>query len=92
MTTDSTLSLLGKKVLLLESQKKLGGLSQSFRRKDLDFDIGVHEVCFPKEDYSKYVDFWNLITDGKAEWTDFDSTKYIFKNGEQVFNRQQGIK
>ncbi len=45
LTTASLLAQLGKKrVLVLERHFKLGGFTHSFRRKDYEWDVGLHYI------------------------------------------------
>ncbi|MEZ6093370.1 MAG: NAD(P)-binding protein [Pirellulaceae bacterium] len=69
LTTASLLSRIGKrKVLVLESHFKLGGFTHSFKRKQYEWDAGVHYVgeMYPKALSRKIMD---LVTGKNVEWS-----------------------
>ncbi len=56
----SILSKAGKSVLVLEREQQPGGCMQSYRRRGLDFDTGLHYVGGLGEGQSLYAPFKNL--------------------------------
>src|SRR6266403_3598136 len=69
LTVGVCLAKSGKKVLVLERHYVPGGFSHSFKRKNFEWDIGVHyvgRVDDPKSTLRKTFDY---VTDGKLKWT-----------------------
>lgn len=68
LTIASALSLMNKKVLVLEKHPFLGGLTRSFRRKDWIFNTGLHVHQWPTIDTEKYKRIWNILGGERVPW------------------------
>ena len=66
------LSLKGKRVLVLEKHFKIGGWTHTFRRKDYEWDVGIHYIGQVHKPYSPIRRLFDLISDGKLEWSHMD--------------------
>ena len=83
LATGSILAQLGKKrVLMLERHFKLGGFTHSFRRKDYEWDIGVHYVG-EMQPGSLTRGMMNLVTRTGVKWHPMNSPfeRFIFPDG-----------
>ncbi len=68
LTTASLLSqLFHKRVLLLEQHFKIGGFTHTFKRKNFEWDVGIHYIGNMYKDSSlrKLIDF---LTEGRLQW------------------------
>lgn len=80
LTTASILAQLGKKrVLMLERHFKLGGFTHSFRRKDFEWDVGVHYVG-QMQPGALTRGMMNLVTRSGVKWQPMGSPfeKFMF--------------
>lgn len=73
MTAAAILSQLGKRVLVLEQNHVPGGFTQTFKRKQYRWDVGVHVVGEVTED------LWNgrllsSLTNGRLAWESLGDT------------------
>lgn len=83
LTTASILAQVGKKrVLVLERHFKLGGFTHCFRRKDYEWDVGVHYVG-DMQPGSMTRSMMDLVTRRGVEWTKMGSPfeTFIFPEG-----------
>jgi len=81
----------GKKVCVLEQHSTIGGCLQSFKRKDVIFDTGVHYIGSLDKDQVlyKYFKYFNLIDNIKYKKLDINAFDVInYKNKE--YNLAQG--
>lgn len=88
------LSLMNKKVLILEQHYTLGGNTHSFKKKGFIWDAGVHyvgEVHNHKAPLRKVFDFlskgqlkWDFIGE-RNETIIIDEKEYVLKSGEKAF-------
>ncbi|HBJ36413.1 MAG TPA: NAD(P)/FAD-dependent oxidoreductase [Planctomycetaceae bacterium] len=83
LTTGSLLAQLGgKRVLILERHFKLGGFTHSFRRKDYEWDVGVHYVG-QMQAGSMTRRIMDLVTRGGVQWNPMGSPfeRFVFPEG-----------
>src|SRR5690606_29137661 len=70
LTTAVFLAKAGKKVLMLERHYTAGGFTHMFKRKDYEWDVGIHyigEVHKPSSVLSQVFDY---LCDGQLQWAD----------------------
>lgn len=68
LTTASFLAKEGKKVLILERHYTAGGFTHMFKRKDYEWDVGIHyigEVTNPKTALAR---MFHYMSDGNLKW------------------------
>ncbi len=78
----------GQKVCVLEQHHTIGGCLQSFKRKDVFFDTGVHYIgsLDKNQVLYKYFKYFNLIDNIKYKKLDIDAFDVInYKNKEYKF-------
>ncbi len=94
MSTAALLSKAGKKVLVLEKHYTAGGFTHSYSRKGYEWDVGVHYIGEVHKKLSPLRLLFDLVTDGKLEWSYMEETydriffgddQYDFIAGEEKF-------
>lgn len=83
LTTGSLLAQIGgKRVLILERHFKLGGFTHCFRRKDYEWDVGVHYVG-QMQPGSMTRRIMDLATRGGVQWHQMGSPfeRFVFPEG-----------
>ncbi|MGL5721231.1 MAG: phytoene desaturase family protein, partial [Brevinema sp.] len=86
LTTAATLAKKGKKVLVLEQHFIPGGCATIFMRKDIRFEVGLHEMDWGTPDQDmKHVIFQKLGLDKTLPMVDLPQTwKIAAKEGDIV--------
>lgn len=74
----------GKKVLVLEKHYVAGGFTHVFKRKDYEWDVGLHYVGEVNREKTFLHSLFNYVTDGELKWAEMDEVydKFVF-GGEQ---------
>lgn len=72
LTTACLMAKRGKKVAVLEKHGKAGGLTHYFRRKEFEWDVGLHYVGDVGSDRAMGKKLFDYVTDGKLEWHKMD--------------------
>ncbi len=94
LSTAALLSKAGKKVLVLEKHYTAGGFTHSYSRKGYEWDVGVHYIGEVHKKLSPLRMLFDLVTDGKLEWSYMEETydrvffgkdRYDFIAGEEKF-------
>ncbi len=70
LTTAILLAKAGQKVLVLERHYVPGGYSHTFKRKQFEWDVGVHYVGQVNQPDSMMARVFNYVTEGQLEWAD----------------------
>lgn len=76
----------GKRVLVLERHYTVGGFTHVFKRPRFEWDVGVHyigDVLHPKAPLRRLFD---VLSDGRIEWTPTDEIYDRIVIGEQSFD------
>jgi all-trans-retinol 13,14-reductase len=91
MSTASFLTKEGKKVLVLERHYMPGGYTQIFKRRDYEWDTGVHYVGEIGVQNSMLNRVFKYVSDGSLHWEDMGEVydKMIF--GDKVYEFHKGI-
>jgi all-trans-retinol 13,14-reductase len=88
------LSKLGKKVLVLEKHYVPGGFTHVFKRKDYEWDVGIHYIGEVHKEFTFIRQLFDYITEGRLEWQEMDpvydrvilgENSYDFEAGEEKF-------
>ena len=72
LTTGALLSLRGLKVLILEKHFKIGGWTHTFRRRNYEWDVGIHYIGEVHKKWALARKIFDLISDKKLEWSKMD--------------------
>lgn len=94
MTFGSIMAQMGKKVLLLEKHYVPGGFTHIFKRKEYEWDVGIHYVGDVHKDFTFISILFAYITEHKLKWQEMDEVydrivlgdkSYDFKAGKENF-------
>lgn len=87
LTNAALLSLLGKRVCVLEQHYTAGGFTHAYRRRGYEFDVGVHYIGEVHKPYSPLRRVFDVITQGNLQWAEMDDVydKIIFADKEFEF-------
>ena len=82
LTTAALLSQHGQKVLVLEKHYTIGGFTHVFKRKDYEWDVGIHYVGDMHNDQKLMPRLFQHITQGKLQWEDMGEVydKIVFED------------
>jgi len=89
LTAASLLAKTGKKILMLERHYAIGGYTHSFRRKNYEWDVGLHYVGQVHIDGTPLNKAFNYVTNGNLKWAPLDDIydKAVFGNKTYNFVR-----
>ncbi|HAP68729.1 MAG TPA: FAD-dependent oxidoreductase [Flavobacteriales bacterium] len=94
MTFGSIMAQMGKKVLLLEKHYVPGGFTHIFKRKEYEWDVGIHYVGDVHKEFTFISILFAYITEHKLKWQEMDEVydrivlgdkSYDFKAGKENF-------
>ncbi|MDZ4846572.1 MAG: NAD(P)/FAD-dependent oxidoreductase [Chitinophagales bacterium] len=97
LTTAALLAKDGKKVLVLEKHYTAGGFTHAFKRKNYEWDVGIHYIGAVNKKTRTLRRLFDYVTDSKLEWADmgevydraiFGEKEYRFVKGVDNFKRQ----
>ncbi|MBN4062096.1 MAG: FAD-dependent oxidoreductase [Flavobacteriales bacterium] len=85
--TAALLSKEGKKVLVLEKHYVAGGFTHVFKRKEYEWDVGVHYVGEVHREHSLLKHVFVYVTNGQLQWAEMDDVydRIIFPDKEYDF-------
>jgi len=92
LTIVTLLAKSGKKVLILERHYTAGVFTHIFKRKNYEWDVGIHcigEVQRPNSAIKKMFDY---ITDGKLQWADMGEVYDRVIIGDKTYDFVKGVK
>ena len=72
LTTAVLLSQHGQRVLILEKHFKVGGFTHTFKRKNYEWDVGIHYIGEVHNTKSYTRKLFDRVTDGKLKWAKMD--------------------
>ena len=62
-----------KKVLVLEKHYVAGGFTHVFKRRDYEWDVGLHYVGEVNREKTFLYQLFNYVTDGELKWAEMDA-------------------
>ncbi len=91
MAAAGYLSKQGKKVLVLERNYTPGGFTQVFKRRDYEWDVGIHYIGDVHREQTMIRKQFDYLSDGKLEWAYMGDVydKAIF--GDEVYEFRSGL-
>ncbi len=92
LSTAAFLSKSGKKVLLLERHYIAGGFTHVFKRKDFEWDVGIHYVGQMQNPKSAMKKLFDYITNKKMEWADMGEVYDRIIIGAKEYDLVKGLK
>jgi all-trans-retinol 13,14-reductase len=98
MAVAALLSKSGKRCLVLERHYTPGGFTHVFKRREYEWDVGIHYIGDVHRTHTMLRSIFDHITDGRLEWADmgevydrimFGREAYDFHSGREAF--QEGL-
>ena len=90
LSTAALLSKEGKKVLVLERHYTAGGFTHTFKRKDYEWDVGIHYVGEVGYDNSAISKLFNYLTEGELQWEDMGEVYDTIIFGDKKYDLVKG--
>lgn len=90
MTFGAVMAKRGKKVLLLEKHYVAGGFTHVFKRKEYEWDVGIHYVGDVHKDFTFMSIMFDYITDHRLKWQEMDEVYDRVVLGENVYDFKSG--
>lgn len=90
MTCGAILAKAGKKVLLLEKHYVAGGYTHVFKRKEYEWDVGIHYVGDVHKDFTFMSILFDYITDHQLKWQEMDEVYDRIVIGDNVYDFKSG--
>jgi all-trans-retinol 13,14-reductase len=81
---------MGKKVLVLEKHYVAGGFTHVFKRKDYEWDVGIHYVGEMHREFTFMRYLFDHITDCELKWEEMDEVYDRVVIGENVYDFKKG--
>jgi len=90
MTCGAIMAKAGKKVLLLEKHYVAGGFTHVFKRKEYEWDVGIHYVGDVHHDFTFMSILFDYISDHQLKWQEMDEVYDRIVLGENVYDFKAG--
>ncbi|MCO7224277.1 NAD(P)/FAD-dependent oxidoreductase [Pleionea sp. CnH1-48] len=84
------LSLLGKKVCVLEQHYTAGGFTHAYEREGYEWDVGVHYIGEVHKPYSTLRRIFDVVSEGRLKWQEMDSVYDRIIIGDEAFDFKAG--
>jgi len=81
---------MGKKVLVLEKHYVAGGFTHVFKRKEYEWDVGIHYVGEMHREFTFMRYLFDHITDCELKWAEMDEVYDRVVIGENVYDFKKG--
>jgi len=91
LTTATLLAKSGKKVLILERHYTAGGFTHIFKRKNYEWDVGIHYIGEVQRPNSAIKKLFDYITDKKLQWADMGEVYDRVIIGDKTYNFVKGV-
>lgn len=92
LSTAAILSKKGKKVLVLEKHYVAGGFTHVFKRKDYEWDVGLHYVGEVNRKQTFLYQLFSYVTNGELKWEEMDEVYDRIIIGNEQFDYVKGSK
>ncbi len=90
MATAVFLAKAGKKVLVLERHYTAGGFTHVFKRRDYEWDVGIHYIGEVMNERSAMYALFHYITDGELKWADMGDVYDRIVFGDKIYDFVKG--
>ncbi len=91
MTAGAVLAKEGKKILILERHYTIGGFTHVFKRKNYEWDVGIHYIGEVQRPNSAIRKIFDYITESKLEWADMGEVYDRIIIGDEKFDFIKGV-
>ena len=92
LATAAILSKQGQKVLVLERHYSAGGFTHVFKRKDYEWDVGIHYIGEVQREKGILKRLFDYITNGELKWADMGEVYDRIIIGDEHFDFVRGVK
>ncbi len=92
LTTAALLAKEGQKVLVLERHYTPGGFTHVFKRKDYEWDVGIHYIGQMQNPKSLLKQLFDYITDKQLHWEDIGEVYDKIIIGNRSYDLVKGVK
>lgn len=86
LTNAALLSLLGKKVCVVEQHYTAGGFTHAYWRKGYEWDVGVHYIGEVHKEYSMLRRIFDVVSEGRLKWAEMDQVYDRIVLGDEEFD------
>ena len=87
LTLAAIMSKIGQKVLILEKHFKIGGYTHTFKRKEYEWDVGIHYIGQVHKPYSISRRVFDYISEKRLKWVETNPNydRFIFPDSYYDF-------
>ncbi|MCF8459271.1 MAG: NAD(P)/FAD-dependent oxidoreductase [Flavobacteriales bacterium] len=90
LTFGAIMAKQGKKILLLEKHYVPGGFTHVFKRKEYEWDVGIHYVGDMHKEFTFFSILFDYITDYQLKWQEMDEVYDRIILGENIYDFKAG--
>ncbi len=84
------LSLLGKKVCVLEQHYTAGGYTHAYEREGFEWDVGVHYIGDVHRPESRLRRIFDVVSEGRLQWAEMDPVYDRIILGDHEYDLKAG--
>ena len=92
LATAAILAKEGQKVLVLERHYTAGGFTHVFKRKDYEWDMGIHYIGEMQRENSILRKLFNYVSNSELKWADIGEVYDKIVIGDQHYDFVKGVK
>jgi all-trans-retinol 13,14-reductase len=90
LVTAASLAKRGRRCLVLERHYAPGGYTHIFKRRNYEWDVGVHYIGEVNRENSMLSRLFRYVSDGSLEWADMGEVYDRIRFGDEVFDFVKG--
>lgn len=90
LTFGSIMAQRGKKILLLEKHYVPGGFTHVFKRKEYEWDVGIHYVGDVHKEFTYLSMLFDYVTNHELKWQEMDEVYDRIVIGDNVYDFKAG--
>ena len=91
LSTAAILAKEGQKVLVLERHYTAGGFTHVFKRKDYEWDVGIHYIGEMQRENSILRKLFNYLSNSELKWSDIGEVYDKIVIGDQHYDFVKGV-
>lgn len=91
LTAGSLLAKEGKKVLILEKHYTAGGFTHVFKRKEYEWDVGIHYIGEVQRPNSAVRKLFDYVSNNQLKWADMGDVYDRIILGDKSFDLVKGV-
>ena len=90
LVTAAALAKKGKRCLILERHYAAGGYTHTFKRRNYEWDVGVHYIGEVMRENSMMAKLFRYVGDGSLQWADMGEVYDRIRFGDEIFDFVRG--